>query len=123
MTDTHPGDLLAFPAAEYAVRIAAARAAMAEQGFDAFVVSSAENLFYLTGFASLAWGRTVLVLPLQEAPVWVMRLTELSNIRALHEVLWAKDAIGVPDTQDFSAALASAIAARTSRNCATSGWL
>jgi Xaa-Pro dipeptidase len=114
MTDTHPGDLLAFPAAEYAVRIAAARAAMAEQGLDAFVVSSAENLFYLTGFASLAWGRTVLVLPLKEAPVWVMRLTELSNIRALHEVLWAKAAIGVPDTQDFSAALASAIAARTS---------
>ena len=34
-----------------------------------------------------------------------------------------RDAIGVPDTQDFSAALASAIAARTSRNCATSGWL
>jgi Xaa-Pro dipeptidase len=83
---------------------------MAVSGLDALVVSSAENLFYLTGFASLAWGRTALILPRTGDAVWIMRLTELSNIRALRDVLWAKAAIGVPDTVSFADVLAKAVA-------------
>lgn len=112
MISPHPKDLLVFTAQEYAARIAACRAAMAEHGLDALVVASAENLYYLTGFASLAWGRTVLILPATGDAVWMMRQTELSNIRALQDVLWAKAAIGVPDTADFGAMLDRAIADR-----------
>jgi Xaa-Pro dipeptidase len=83
-------------------------AAMAERGIDALIVGSAENLFYLTGFGSLAWGRTVLIMTLSGKAVWVMRRTELSNIRALASLLWAPEAIGVADTEDFGAVLTQA---------------
>ncbi len=109
-TNAPTNDLLAFQPEEYAGRVVAARAAMAARGIDVMVVGSAENLFYLTGFGSLAWGRTVLVLPLEGEAAWVMRLTELSNVRALRAVLWPTRAVGVADTESFGAVLAGVIA-------------
>ena len=48
----------------------------------------------------------VLVLPRDGEPVWIVRKTELSNVRALASAMWAKDGRGVADGEDFVEALA-----------------
>jgi Xaa-Pro dipeptidase len=104
--------LLPFEAAEFAGRRQALLAGMRERGLDAVILNSTENIFYLTGFGSLAYGATALLVGSDGVGVWVIRQTELSNIAALNPELWAKDGIGVADGQDFGAALRRAVAER-----------
>ena len=104
--------LLAFDAAEFARRHAGLLAGMRARGLDAVILNSTENIFYLTGFGSLAYGTTALVVGADGAGVWVIRRTELSNIAALNAELWAKDGVGVADGEDFGAALRKVLADR-----------
>ena len=85
---------------------------MAARGLDVLVLFSSENIFYLTGFGSLAYGQTVLLLGADGAGMWVIRRTELSNIRALHAELWAKDGVGVADGEAFGTVLRATVRER-----------
>lgn len=102
-------DRLPFAPEEYLARRDALRALMAERGIDAVVLTSTENMYYLTGFGSLAYGATALVMSADGRAVWVMRLTELSNIRALKGKIWVDDGLGVTDGQEFATVLRGAI--------------
>ncbi|MHB0705090.1 M24 family metallopeptidase [Roseomonas mucosa] len=93
--------LLPFTAEEFEARRAAALTLMAERGLDVLVLSSTENIYYLTGFGSLAYAGTTLLLGADGSGVWVIRRTELSNIRALKDVLWASEGVGVADGEAF----------------------
>jgi Xaa-Pro dipeptidase len=102
-------DRLAFAPAEYLARRDALRGMMAERGLDVVVLTATSNTYYLTGFGSLAYGATALVMRRDGTAVWVMRRTELSNIRALADQLWASDGVGVVDGQDFAVVLRKTI--------------
>jgi Xaa-Pro dipeptidase len=108
MTETF--DRLAFAPEEYLARRDALRALMAERGLAAVVLTTTENTYYLTGFGSLAYGATALVMRADGKAVWVMRRTELSNIRALKDQLWANEGLGVVDGQVHAEILEGAIA-------------
>ncbi|UFN47277.1 Xaa-Pro peptidase family protein [Roseomonas sp. OT10] len=97
--------LLPFAAAEFEGRRAATLALMAQRGLDALILTSSENIYYLTGFGSLAYAGTALLLGADGTGVWVIRRTELSNIRALNAELWAKEGVGVADGQEFGTVL------------------
>ncbi|MEI2301424.1 M24 family metallopeptidase [Ensifer sp. MJa1] len=103
-------DRLPFQPEEYLARRDALRTLMAERGIDACVLNSTENMYYLTGFGSLAYGATSLIVRQDGKAIWVMRLTELSNIRALKGKIWADEGIGVPDGHDYATVLARTIA-------------
>ncbi len=103
-------DRLPFEPHEYLARRDALRTLMAERGIDACVFNSAENMYYLTGFGSLAYGATSLIVRADGKAIWVMRLTELSNIRALKGKIWADDGVGVRDGQDYTAILERTLA-------------
>lgn len=103
-------DRLPFQPEEYLARRDALRKLMAERGIDACVLNSTENMYYLTGFGSLAHGATSLIVRADGKAVWVMRLTELSNIRALKGKIWADDGVGVPDGEDYATVLARTLA-------------
>jgi Xaa-Pro dipeptidase len=83
---------------------------MAERGIDAVVLTTTENTYYLTGFGSLAYGATALVVRSDGKAVWVMRRTELSNVRALADQLWVNEGIGVADGDVHADVLEGAIA-------------
>ncbi len=104
--------LLPFDAAEFARRHAGLLAGMKARGLDAVILNASENIFYLTGFGSLAYGTTALLVGADGTGVWVIRRTELSNIAALNAELWAKDGVGVADGEDFGATLRRTLAER-----------
>lgn len=108
MTETF--DRLAFAPAEYLARRDALRALMAERGIDVVVLTTTENTYYLTGFGSLAYGATALAMRADGKAIWVMRRTELSNIRALADQLWANEGLGVVDGQVHAEVLEGAMA-------------
>jgi Xaa-Pro dipeptidase len=90
----------------YARRVRDTRALMRSQGIDLLLVNALPNVFYLTGFSSIAFGQVVLLLPVDGPAHWVMRKTDLSNIRALAGQLWVTEATGVPDNLEFLEVLA-----------------
>lgn len=107
-----PARLLAFEAAEFEARRQALLAAMRARGLDAVILNGSANIAYLTGFGSLAYGTTALVVGLDGTGTWVIRRTELSNIAALGAELWAKEGVGVADGENFFAALEHVLAER-----------
>jgi Xaa-Pro dipeptidase len=93
---------LAFERAEFDARVANVRQTMRERGLDALLVVAPHNYYYLTGYQSgLSHSLTVLVLPLEGRPTWVIRKTELSNLRQLPTDAGTVDAHGVADHEDF----------------------
>ncbi len=77
------GQESAFPKAEYERRTAAARAALAEAGIDALVVTGPENIFYLTGQQTPGYYTfQALVLPVEGEPAFVIRQLEVFNFIA-----------------------------------------
>ncbi|MDW9583813.1 M24 family metallopeptidase [Sinorhizobium meliloti] len=103
-------DRLPFQPEEYLARRDALRALMAERGIDVCVLNSTSNMYYLTGFGSLAYGATSLIVRADGRAIWVMRLTELSNIRALKGKIWVDEGVGVRDGEDYATVLARTIA-------------
>jgi Xaa-Pro dipeptidase len=92
---------LPFSDTEYRVRVERAREEMARQGLDLLIVSVPESQFYLTGFQTgTAYAFLALLLPRAGEAVWIVRRTELSNVRVLAERSWAKEAVGIDDSDD-----------------------
>ena len=71
-----------FPPQEYERRLACARAEMDRRGLKAILVSSPENIYYLTGLDHQGFfAYHMLVLPLEGTPVLITRAMERSTIR------------------------------------------
>jgi Xaa-Pro dipeptidase len=76
-------DDLAFPMPEYQRRLDELRERMAELGFDAVLLTTPENICYLTGFESPGYfAFQALVVPIEGEPVMVPRRLEDSGVQA-----------------------------------------
>jgi Xaa-Pro dipeptidase len=81
---------LAFKTAEYEDRVERAQRAVAEAGLDALLVTSPENICYLSGFWTSGYHVFQgLVIPRSKAPFLVVRNIEVSNVT---EHSWIKTA-------------------------------
>ncbi|MCC6889228.1 MAG: aminopeptidase P family protein [Hyphomicrobiales bacterium] len=102
-----------FPKEEYAGRLKALRQAMAERGFELFMTSGPENIFYLTGQQTPGYYIfQCLCVPLAGEPFHVLRTLESMNAR-LNTLL--DDIEGYGDDVQPAAALAAALKRR--------GWI
>jgi Xaa-Pro dipeptidase len=73
----------AFSKVELDARITAARKKLADAGVDVFIVTSPENIFYLTGHQTPGYYTfQALLLPVDAEPHLVVRLLELNNMVA-----------------------------------------
>src|SRR5262245_30969660 len=73
----------AFNKAELDARVAAARRELREAGIDVFIVTSPENIFYLTGQQTPGYYTfQALLLPVDAEPHFVVRQLELNNMVA-----------------------------------------
>lgn len=89
---------LVFPIHEFERRLAGVRRQMADQGVDVLLVTTPENLTYLTAFETpgyFYWQG--LLLPLEGEPVFVPRRLEASGVEAL---TWLDLIRAYEDTQD-----------------------
>ena len=92
---------LPFSDAEYRGRLERAREDMDRRGIDLLLVTVPESLFYLTGFQTgTVYAFLALLLPRAGEALWIVRLTELSNVETLAAQSWAKDSRGVDDSDD-----------------------
>lgn len=101
-------DDLVFSMAEYDTRLAALRRRMAERGVDAMLVTTPENLFYLTGYETQGlWYFAGLVVPAEGEPFMATRHAEDTVVES---DTWV--ALGRPfhDNQEPMAVLADALA-------------
>jgi Xaa-Pro dipeptidase len=72
----------AFPAEEHEARLDATRAAMEQEGVAALLLASPEDLYYLLGLNHLGYfAVTLLVLPLEGAPLLVARAMEGPTVK------------------------------------------
>lgn len=79
----HHRDDLAFPMPEYQRRLRELRERMAERGFDAVMVTTPENICYLTGFESPGYyAFEALIVPLEADPIMIPRRLEESGVTA-----------------------------------------
>jgi len=73
----------AFSKADLDARMAAARRKLAESGIDVFIITSPENIFYLTGQQTPGYYTfQALLLPVDAEPHFVVRQLELNNLVA-----------------------------------------
>ena len=71
-----------FPAEEYARRLEAVRAAIAQRGLKGCLVSRPENIYYLTGLNYQGYcAYQMLVVPLEGAPILITRAMEWATVR------------------------------------------
>ena len=71
-----------FEPEEYAARILRVRKAMAERELDACIVTSPENVYYLTGLNHQGYfAYTALIVPLEDEPVLISRAMEWAIMR------------------------------------------
>ena len=90
-----------FSLEEYQQRLDALRARMEEKGVDAMLVTTPENLYYLSGYQTPGyyWWQTIIVL-LDREPVAVTRRLEDANMR---ELSWIEDRRPYEDSDDWIA--------------------
>ncbi|MEJ2359690.1 MAG: Xaa-Pro peptidase family protein [Deinococcales bacterium] len=96
---------LVFPMQEYQRRLDALRGVMAEQGLDAMLTTTPENITYLTGFDSPGhyWFQGMVV-PLEGEPFTFSRLLETSGVE---DGTWIELNYGYHDSDDIMASLAA----------------
>lgn len=102
-------DDLVFPMSEYERRLAELRARMRARELDAVLLSTPENICYLTGFESLGlfWFQAVVV-PLAGEPFAFVRQLETRG----YEVLtWLEHVLSYQDSDDIMAKLADTLGA------------
>ena len=98
---------LVFPMAEFGRRLAELRQRMAARGVDAVLVTTPENLFYLTGYETQGlWYFNGLVVPLDGEPFMVTRVAEDSVVE---DTTWVERRRPFRDVDDAMAILARAI--------------
>ncbi|MDA0676197.1 MAG: Xaa-Pro peptidase family protein [Proteobacteria bacterium] len=96
ITETHP---YPFTIDEYKARLAATRTGMKEAGVDILLVSSPENVLYLTGYYNV--GNAMfqgLMVPAAGEPQFVLRKLFFEGIAG---VSWISSGISVPDTESM----------------------
>ena len=72
----------AFPSEEYAKRVRNVRALMSKAGLDALLVSTPENIYYLSGLDHMGYfAYQMLILPLTGTPILVTRAMETATVR------------------------------------------
>lgn len=98
---------LTFPMLEYQRRLSELRARMATQGVGALLVTTPENITYLTGFESPGhyWFQCLIV-PLEGEPVTVSRFLEVSGVEAYS---WIEHNLAYQDAEDPMAVLAARV--------------
>jgi len=103
-------DDLVFPMAEYERRLAVVRARMAEQGLDALVTTTPENICYLSGFDSPGhyWFQA-LVVPADGEPFSYSRLLETSGVEV---GTWIEQNVAYHDSDDIITGLAAQLYGR-----------
>ena len=101
---------LPFSSEEYAYRVDRVLEKMEARGLDLLLVSIPENSYYLTGFQTGSHQTfLILALPLKGDGAWIVRKTELSNIRSQAPLSWVKGHHGVEDSADSIEVLASVL--------------
>ncbi|MCH8088354.1 MAG: aminopeptidase P family protein [Chloroflexi bacterium] len=101
---------LPFSSEEYAYRVDRVLEKMEARGLDLLLVSIPENSYYLTGFQTGSHQTfLILALPLKGDGSWIVRKTELSNIRSQAPLSWVKGHHGVEDSDDPIEVLASVL--------------
>ena len=89
---------MAFPRAEFDLRVQRVREGLRARGLDAGIFAAAESLYYLTGYeAPSHFGFQLLVLPVEQEPFIVIRQHMASGVRAES---WLQDIVTFPDTGD-----------------------
>lgn len=82
---------LPFPMSEYEGRLRNVRMQMAARGIDALMVTSPENIFYLTGFETTGYMcYQALFVPLESEPFMVTRILEDTGVQALSWVEYSR---------------------------------
>ena len=101
-------DDLVFAMTEYETRLVRLRQSMAARNLDAFLVTTPENLFYLTGYQTPGyyWFQA-LVVPLADEPFMVTRLIEDSNVQTR---TWISESHPYRDHENPPAALGRVMA-------------
>jgi Xaa-Pro dipeptidase len=83
---------------EYRGRLDRVRRTMVERGIDVLLLTTPENIYYLTGYQTTGYYvYQALVVPRAGAPRFVVRKFETPNVQALS---WLKDVCPVEDTED-----------------------
>ena len=104
------GSEAAFPREEVDQRVAALQRRMAERGFDLFLTSGPENVFYLSGQQTPGYYTfQCLAVPASGRPFHVLRGLEAMNARAN---TYLEDISGYPDDANPAQALAEALRRR-----------
>ncbi|MEE9247551.1 MAG: Xaa-Pro peptidase family protein [Dehalococcoidia bacterium] len=90
-----------FSLEEYQQRLDALRSRMEEKGVDAMLLTTPENLYYLSGYQTPGyyWWQTIIVL-LDREPVSITRRIEDANMR---ELAWIEDRRPYEDSDDWIA--------------------
>jgi len=74
---------LPFPIEEFEGRLARVRQALATQGLDALVVTTPENIYYLSGYQTPGYYcYQCLIVPADQTPVHITRCQEETNVKA-----------------------------------------
>jgi Xaa-Pro dipeptidase len=94
------------PAAEQRSRLLAIRAEIAAAGADAMLIDQAELLAWATGFSISETMYRAAVVPLQDAPFWVLRELDREPCVAAS---WVADVTGFADEADPHAEVAGAL--------------
>lgn len=72
---------LIFPMKEFKLRVKNLREKMKAKGLDAFMITTPENIFYLTGYQTLGyWYFQALIVPAEQPPFMVLRGLEEANV-------------------------------------------
>lgn len=86
-----------FPVSEYQRRLQAVRSRMAERELDALVLTSPDNIFYVTGYQTFGGALPFLVLTHDRDPVFILR--ELES-HLVDYTSWAKEVRAYGDSED-----------------------
>ena len=87
-----------FTLAEYRDRLARTRALMRERDLDCLLLTSPENIYYLSGYQTTGYYvYQALVVPRDGDPQFVVRTFETPNV---HGLSWLKGVAGVEDWED-----------------------
>ncbi len=89
-----------FTADEFAGRLQAVRDLLQERGFDALVLHSPENIYYLSGYQTPGYyWHQALIVPVESEPVFLPPPHEASLVP---EFCWVDDIRLFPDTSDWA---------------------
>lgn len=104
-----PDDAAPFGLNEYKERLSRTREIMKERSIDLLLITSPENIYYLTGYRTTGYYfYQALLVPAKEEPCFVVRRFEMPDVKGLS---WAKNCIAMDDTESWVDATMRAVAA------------